>query len=199
MIVLAVKPWQKEEVLAPLAELFQGKILISVLAGGTSHSDLAKLLPEGAEILSTIPNTPVAVGQGIWICSAEHSLSSESQNVFEEIFGQTGIIEYHDEMSQDIASTISGCGPAYAAMIIEALADVGVYYGLKREEAIRISAQMLAGTGAYAARGDVPPSVMKDQVCSPGGTTIKGVLALEETGLRASLHAAIQAVMGPRD
>lgn len=195
LIVLAFKPWQKEEILLPLEALLSDKIIISILAG-TSYKELAKLLPPKTQILCTIPNTPVAVGQGIWISSSEHSLSRKSKDAFEKIFKHTGLIEYHDEQSYGIASTIAGCGPAYAAMIIEALADVGVYYGLRREDATRISAQMLAGAGSYAARGNVPPAVMKDQVCSPAGTTIKGVLALEKAGLRSSLQTAIQAVMG---
>lgn len=182
MIILTFKPWQKKEVLEPLAEAMSDKVIISILVG-TSQSDLLELLSPKTQILCTIPNTPVAIGQGIWICASEHSLSRKAQEGFEKIFGHTGLIDYHDEQSYGIASKLSGCGPVYVAMIIEALADVAVCYGLKREEATRISAQMLAGAGSYAARGSIPPAVMKDQVCSPGGSTIKGVLALEKTVL----------------
>ena len=93
---------------------------------------------------------------------------------------------------------MAGCAPAYAAMFMEALADAGVKYGLTRATAYRLAAAMTAGTGALQLATGLAPAQMKDAVCSPGGTTIQGVAALEQTGFRGSIISAIDAVEGSR-
>ncbi|NLC72955.1 MAG: pyrroline-5-carboxylate reductase [Ruminococcaceae bacterium] len=194
IVVLAVKPYQLREVIAPVAEQFENKIVVSVLAG-VSHDEIKSLLPQSCHVQCVIPNTPVAVGKGVWICEEQSSLTAEDRAVFEEIFGKTGIIEYVKSGEMDIAGSLAGCGPAVAAMFLDALSDVGVRYGLSRHTAYRLASAMLVGTGTLASETGEHPGALKDNVCSPGGTTIRGVIALEENGFRGSISKAFSAIM----
>ena len=193
LIVLAVKPWQLADLLQPLAASLQGKIVVSI-AAGKSFDDLEALIP-GTSHLTALPNLPVAVGQGLLICEEKHSLSQDQQASFEEIFGQIAEILYLPPDQFSAGATISGCGPAFTAMYVEALADVGVKHGLKRDLALSLAAKMTSGSGSLLATG-LHPAVLKDQVCSPGGTTIRGVIALERHGFRAAVTEAIDAIEG---
>ena len=174
MVIIAVKPHLVAEVLSPIRE---------VLLPGTRH-------------LSTIPNTPVSVGEGIIVCERRHSLSGEDYRHFERIFSQVGLVQPVETLQLGVAGTVSGCGPAFASMFLEALADAGVKHGLPRALSYRLASQMIVGTGALQLQSGAHPGAMKDAVCSPGGTTIKGVAALERGGLRAAVLDAIDAIEG---
>ena len=162
IVVVAVKPYQVEAVVTPVRELLAKKIVVSVAAGVT-FDDYERMLLPGTAHLSTVPNTPVSVCEGIVVCERRHSLSD-------------------------------GCGPAFVAMFMEALADGAVKHGVPRADAYRMVSQMVAGTGKLQLATGQQPGVMKDAVCSPGGTTIVGVAELEHKGLRGAVIAAVDAV-----
>lgn len=191
--VIAVKPVQVEAVIAPLAELLASKVVVSI-AAGYPFEKYERILKPHTHHISTIPNTPISVGEGIMICENRHSLSEEEFALFSELFGRIAIVESVDSRLLSVAGTISGCTPAYTAMYMEALADAGVKHGLSRDTAYRMVAKMLCGTGKLYLESELHPGAMKDAVCSPGGDTIKGVAALEKYGFRGAVIEAIDAV-----
>lgn len=130
-IVLAVKPNMIETVVAPIKAQLKEKVVISV-AAGCNFNFYEKILEPGTHHISTVPNTPVAVNEGIWVCESKHSVSEEELAAFTEIFGVTGLIEMVDTAQLSTAGTISGCAPAFTAMYMEALADAGVKHGLDK-------------------------------------------------------------------
>ena len=193
IVVLAVKPWQVQDVLLGIAGDLQNKMVVSV-ASGVRFADLQEMLPGSARALCCIPNTPVAVGRGILICESKHSLAETDMAAFRDLFGRLGEIVLLDTKQLSAAATIAGCGPAFAALFIEALGDAGVKYGVKRDVAYRLAALMLEGTAALHLETGMHPGAMKDAVCSPGGSTIRGVSALEENGFRHAVISAVDAV-----
>ena len=197
MVILAVKPYQLKEVVIPIRELLQSKVVVSVAAGYHFQKYEEMLLP-GTHYICTIPNTPIAVGEGILVCEETHSLSKEEWTMVQEIFGKIALIELVSTEKLSIAGTISGCAPAFTAMYLEALADAGVKYGLTRPAAYRMAAKMITGTGKMYLEEGKHPGEMKDAVCSPGGTTIRGVAALEKNGFRGSVISAIEAIEGEK-
>lgn len=198
VIVLAVKPYLIEAVLAPIRERLAGKVLLSV-AAGWPFSRFEGILPPGVHHLSTMPSTPVAVGEGVVLLEEEHSLTAEELSQVKELLAPLGLVETVPSAQMGIAGTLSGCGPAYAAMFLEALGDAGVYHGLPRPLAYRLAAQMLTGAGKLHLSTGEHPGAMKDAVCSPGGTTILGVAELERHGFRSAVIDAVSAVQKGRD
>ncbi len=144
--------------------------------------------------LSTIPNTPVAIGEGIFICENTHSLSDDEVKLFTELFSTISIVQFVETYQLSVGGTLAGCGPAFASMFIEALADAGVMHGLPRPVAYRLASQMLVGTGKLQLATGNHPAAMKDAVCSPAGTTIVGVATLERKGFRSAVIDAIDAI-----
>lgn len=195
IIVLAVKPYQIETVTKPIKNKLQNKVIISV-AAGVNHADFQKLLLDGTMHVSTIPNTPVSIGEGITIIEKTHTLSETSEALVSELLSLLGTVEFVETEQLSIAGTLAGCGPAFASMFIEALADGAVKYGLAREEAYRLASQMIAGTGKLHLATGKHPGEMKDAVSSPGGTTIKGITELEQKGFRGAVISAIDAIEG---
>ncbi len=196
MVILAVKPQQLEEVLSQLQQVISAKHIVVSLVLGFEQKRLAELLPQATSCICTMPNTPMAVGYGILIYETNHSLSAEQFTVFEQIFSRIALVEGVSSANFGIAGTIAGCSPAFVALINEALADAAVKYGLPRATAYRLVSQVLRGTGALQLKTNKHPGELKDAVCSPGGSTIKGVTELEKAGLRAALIAAIDAICG---
>lgn len=195
VVVLAVKPWMVGAVLEPVKDMLEGKILWSV-AAGVMFDDFEKMLPPGIHHISAIPSTPAAVGEGIFPCEKKHSLTGDEHAFFCSMISRIGLVAEVETAKVNIANTISGCGPAFASMFAEALGDAGVMYGLTRSQAYELAAGMLAGTGKLMLGQGRHPGQMKDDVCSPGGTTIRGVAALEKAGLRSAVIGAVQAAMG---
>ena len=193
MVVLAVKPYQIKDVVSPIKDKLRSKIVVSI-AAGVMFSDLEGMLKSGTRHISAIPNTPVAVGEGIMICEEKHSLSPEDLRLFEGVFSPIALIEFLDAAHFSAAGTLSGCTPAFTAMYLEALGDAGVKHGLARAQSYRLAAKMLKGVGALYLESGEHPGAMKDAVCSPGGTTIKGVAALEQSGFRGAVIGAIDAI-----
>ncbi len=197
LVVVAVKPYLVAEVLAPVGELLRGKTLVCV-AAGISYEKLEEILPEGIHHLTIMPNTPVSVGEGVILCEERHSLTETEFSAFRELFSRIGLIETLPASQFGIAGDLTGCGPAFTAMYLEALADGAVAYGLPRALAYRLASQMVVGTGKLQLETGVHPGAMKDAVCSPGGLTIAGVAALEKSGFRAAAAGALEAVQKKR-
>lgn len=193
LVILAVKPGQIAGVIQEIEADLQGKPVISI-AAGIPYAQLKDMLPENARGLCCLPNTPVAIGKGILICEETHGLTAEDMALFTGLFEPVALIVFLEAAQISPASTIASCGPAFAAMFLEALGDAGVKYGVRRDTAYRLAARMLEGTAALHLKTGQHPGQMKDNVCSPGGTTIRGVSALEQNGFRHAVISAIDAV-----
>lgn len=198
VVVIAIKPYQIESVIKPIADEFakNGRFVVSIAAGW----DLAKYqklfgdLAQSIHIQCTIPNTPMAVGKGVLVTEADNTLTDTQAEVFERLFSSISLIERVDSAHMGIGMCIAGCAPAFTDMYIEALGDAGVKYGLQRATAYRLAAKMVEGVGALYLKNETHPGVMKDAVCSPGGTTIKGVTSLEESAFRGAVIKAVDAI-----
>ena len=193
MVIIAVKPYLVKEVITPIKEKLVDKIVISVVVNYPFDQYEEILLPN-THHLSTLPNTPVSVGEGIILCENKSSLTVEEYESFVNLFSQIALIENIETKNLGIAGTISGCGPAFTSMFIEALSDAAVMHGLSRDMSYKLASQMVVGTGKLQLSTNTHPGIMKDAVCSPGGTTIVGVTTLERKGLRSSVIDAIDAI-----
>lgn len=197
VVIVAVKPYLVEQLCTPIAnELSNDSTFVVSIAAGFTLERFSSFLPEQAHVVCTIPNTPIAVGQGVLVTESRDTLTDDQREVFTSLFSNIALIERVDSNQLSIGGTIAGCGPAYAAIFIEALADAGVKHGLQRASAYRLAAKMVQGTGALNIATGTIPAAMKDAVCSPGGTTIKGVAALERHAFRGAVIDAIDAVEG---
>uniref|UniRef100_UPI00349E5178 pyrroline-5-carboxylate reductase n=1 Tax=uncultured Ruthenibacterium sp. TaxID=1905347 RepID=UPI00349E5178 len=193
VVFVAVKPYLVREVLEPVRDLLAGKIVISVAAGCPFDWYEAFLSP-GTHHMSTIPNTPVCIGEGVFVCEKKHSLTQAEWTLVEQMLSKISLVCLVETNQLSVAGTVSGCGPAFASMFLEALGDAGVKHGLPRKLAYELAAQMIAGTGKLMLETGDHPGVMKDAVCSPGGTTIVGVATLERKGFRSAVIDAVDAI-----
>ena len=189
IVLLAVKPQQAKEALAQCGEALDGKALISIVAGVTVER-LRGMISGNARILRVMPNTPAMVFEGAFALCADNDLASEEMAAAEELFRSIGVVEKVPETLIDAVCGLSGGGPAYVAMFIEAMADGGVKQGLPRATAYRLAAQTCLGTAKMILDMDIHPGQLKDMVTSPGGTTIEGE-ALEKGGMRGTVIECI--------
>lgn len=194
VVVVAVKPYMIEAVLAPLSEALAGKAVLSVAAGWTCE-DYARVIP-GAHHVSTVPNTPVAINEGVIACEKTSTLNEVEHGLVFDLLELLGTPVEVETRLLSVAGTVGGCSPAFIAMVIEALADAAVKHGIPRATAYEMVSQMVAGTAKLQMVTDMHPGAMKDAVCSPGGTTIKGVAELEAAGMRSAFIRAIDAIEG---
>ena len=194
VVLIAVKPYVIEGVLAEIREDLRGKALVSV-ALGYDYARLFKLVDGSTRVQFVMPNTPAMVGAGMLLFESTNSLNADERAEIMQLFAALGSVTEMPSHLMGIGGAVSGCGPAFCAMVIEALADAGVKYGLPRDAAYLLASQTLAGTGKMQLETGMHPGVIKDGVCSPAGTTIRGVEALERAGLRAAMLDAVQAVM----
>ena len=198
VVVIAIKPYQIEDVIGPIvAKLAQSSKFVVSIAAGWDLNKYRYLFGEqfdAVHIQCTIPNTPMAVGKGVLVTEIDNTLTQEQTETFESLFSSISLIEHVDTAHMGIGMCIAGCAPAFTDMYIEALADAGVKYGLQRATAYRLAAKMVEGVGALYLATETHPGAMKDAVCSPGGTTIKGVASLEESAFRGAIIKAVDAI-----
>lgn len=191
-IFLGVKPQVMADMLAEIKKTLASRkdhfVLVS-MAAGISIERLIKMCAD-CPIIRIMPNIPASVGEGM-ILYACHKASKADVDAFLKVLSQAGKLAAVDEKLIDAGSAVSGCGPAYAFMFIEALADGGVRCGLPRAQAQLLAAQTLLGSAKMVMETGKHPGELKDAVCSPGGTTIEGVLALEEGGFRGTVSDAV--------
>lgn len=193
VIVLSVKPQALDKLLVQIAPAIDpGKLVISV-AAGVPIAALERRLGEGARIIRTMPNTPCLVGLGATALSGgEHATPADLQ-LATAMFDSVGITTIVDESQLDAVTGLSGSGPAYIFLIIEALSDAGVKVGLPRHQALKLAAQTVLGSAQLLLETGAHPGHLKDQVTSPGGTAIAGLHTLEAGGLRTTLIDAVEA------
>ena len=193
VIILAVKPQVMAEVLEDISGVVDKNKLIISIAAGIPIRFLAERLKPGTRIIRTMPNTPALIGEGMAALAAGPTATEADLNLARTIFDAVGKSVVVREDLLDAVTGLSGSGPAYAFVMIEALADGGVQMGLGRDTALTLAAQTMLGAAKLFLSGDKHPGQLKDMVTSPGGTTIAGIRALEEGRLRGTLMAAVEA------
>jgi pyrroline-5-carboxylate reductase len=193
VIVLAVKPDQANSVLTEIREQFTAQHLLISIAAGITLAQLEAALPAGARVIRVMPNTPALVMASASAFALGQSASNADAELAHKLFSAVGLALRTKEALLDAVTGLSGSGPAYVCLIIEALSDGGVAAGLPRDLAIKLAAQTLLGGAKMVLETGLHPGVLKDMVTSPGGTTIEGVHALEKGGLRAALMNAVRA------
>ena len=193
-VVLAIKPVYTAQVLSEVRAALAGKLVISIVAGWTFEM-LQNALPENARFIRVMPNTPLAVGEGMSLISNRYTCSEDEFKFVNSLFAAAGKVAVVEDAIYVAANGISGCGPAFVYQFIEALADGGVRYGVPRALAYELAAQTLIGAGKMVLETGEHPGKLKDAVCSPGGTTIEGIFALERGGMRAAVMDAVGATV----
>lgn len=192
LILLAVKPQNTAEALAQCKKALEGKALMSIVAGVTA-SRLQAMIDGTPRILRIMPNTPAMVFEGAFALCSDNDFTNEELEAAKSLYSSIGIVELVPEHLIDAVCGLSGGGPAYVSMFIEAMADGGVKQGLPRKTAYRLAAQTCLGTAKMILEMNIHPGELKDMVTSPGGTTIEGCEALEKGGMRAAVMECINA------
>ena len=194
-LFLGVKPQMMAGMLAGIRGALAAReapcVLVTMAAGLTIRA-IRDMAGVDFPVIRINPNTPAAIGQGVVLYCCD-GVDPADIEVFKVAMAGAGLLDAIDEHLMDAGSAVAGCGPAFAAMLIEALADGGVACGLPRAKAQAYAAQMLLGTAALALQSGQHPGQLKDAVCSPGGSTIQGVRALEAGGFRSAAFEAVVA------
>jgi pyrroline-5-carboxylate reductase len=192
VVILAVKPQILTSVLGEIAPVVTARHLLISIAAGVATATIRAALGKEARIIRVMPNTPALVLQGAAAIARGTGLGPDDLAIAEEIFGAVGRAVVLDEELMDAVTGLSGSGPAYVAIVIESLADGGVKMGLDRATAMTLATQTVLGAAQLLAETGMHPGSLKDMVSSPGGTTIAGISALEEGGLRTTLIRAVE-------
>ena len=192
VVVLAVKPQVVAHVLEQVAGEFSSDTLVISLAAGVPLRSLESLLPDGARVLRAMPNTPAIALAGATGVAPGSRATPDDVAFTKALFDAVGRTVVLDESLMDAVTGLSGSGPAYIMMVIDALADGGVKVGLHRETALLLAAQTVYGSAKLLLETGEHPGRLKDMVTSPGGTTIAGVHTLESGGLRRTLIDAVE-------
>jgi pyrroline-5-carboxylate reductase len=192
IIWMAVKPQQMASVLAELRGRLQGKLIVSI-AAGVRLAQLAEGLGTGPRLVRVMPNTPCLVGQGASAYCLGPDATPDDGRLVQRLLEAVGVACQVDEKLMDAVTGLSGSGPAFVYVMIEALSDGGVRAGLPRPVATLLAAQTVCGAAQMVLATKEHPGVLKDRVTSPGGTTIAGLHALESGGIRAAFMAAVEA------
>lgn len=193
VLILCVKPHQAQGVLEQVApKLTQKHLVISICASITTQQ-LAEWSGGKAAVIRAMPNTPCLIGDGMTVFASGRGADAKHLQVAEKIFGSLGKTAVVDEPLMDGVTGLSGCGPAYVYLMIESLSEAGVKVGLPRETATLLAAQTLAGAARMVLERGEHPAALKDEVTTPAGCTIDGLMALEEGKLRVTLIKAVLA------
>ena len=192
-IFLGVKPQGMRELLASLSDVFRARtdrFVLVTMAAGLTVKTIREMAGGDYPVARIMPNTPAAVGEGVILYAADGLTGEEDASLRDALSGAGQVIVLPEEKI-DAGSALSGCGPAFVCMMIEALADGAVACGLPRALALSAAAQTMKGTASLMLETGKHPGALKDEVCSPGGSTIEGVRTLEEGALRASCIDAV--------
>ena len=193
-ILIACKPHQVDALIADIGSALSNKPVISI-ALGWDHAHYQTLLRNDLRVQFVMPNTPAMVGEGMFLFEETTSLTAEELAFFKNLFAAIGTVMTLPSKLMGIGGAISGCGPAFVDLMLEAFADAAVLYGIPRDQALAMVAATVKGSAKLQLETGLHPAVLKDMVCSPAGSTIRGVAALEENGFRAACIAAIKAIM----
>ncbi len=192
IIILAVKPQNMADVLKGISDAFsKGKLVISI-AAGISTQYIEEYLKKGSRVVRVMPNTPALIGEGAAAIAGGANATADDLANATHIFNAVGITVSVKEDLMDAVTGLSGSGPAYVFVIIDALSDAGVNMGLSRDIALKLAVQTVLGAAKLCLYGNKHPMELRDMVTSPGGTTIAGLQAMEEGKLRATMMAAVE-------
>ena len=193
ILILAVKPQTMSEVLSDLSGVVGKSHLVISIAAGIPIQFIEARLRKGVRVIRVMPNTPALVGEGMAALAAGSAATEADLAEARRIFDAVGLTVVVKEDLMNAVTGLSGSGPAYAFIMIEALSDAGVRMGLGRDIALKLSAQTLLGAARLCLQTGKHPGELKDMVTSPAGTTIAGIQALEDGKIRATLIAAVEA------
>lgn len=192
LLLLATKPQVFDRVLTDVAPATGPQTLVVSIAAGVSIASMESQLEPGTRVVRCMPNTPALVGAAATGIAAGAHASEADLGLVKALFDRVGVTVVLDESLLDAVTGLSGSGPAFIFVIIEALADAGVKMGLSRSAAMRLAAQTVYGAAKLLIETGEHPGRLKDMVCSPGGTTIAGLHTLESGGLRTTLIDAVE-------
>ncbi|MFJ8244702.1 pyrroline-5-carboxylate reductase [Peribacillus asahii] len=192
-LFLAIQPALHQDVLKEIKSVLKEEVTIITMAAGVSIEQIEKGIGRKVKVVRTMPNTPSLVGEGMTAMSVNEEMTKKELVEVERLFNSFGKTELIQESLMDAVPAISGSSPAYVYMFIEALADGGVRDGIPRQQAYRMAAQAVLGAAKMVLETEQHPSMLKDDVCTPGGSTIQAVAALEENSFRASILEAMKA------
>jgi pyrroline-5-carboxylate reductase len=193
VLVLAVKPGQVTDALQEIREDFSAHHLLLSIAAGVTLARLESALPAGARVIRVMPNTPALVGASATAFALGKNATAEDGALAHKLFSSVGLALQLKEPLLDAVTGLSGSGPAYACLMVEALSDGGVAAGLPRDVSTRLAAQTLYGTAKMILETGQHPGALKDMVTSPGGTTIEGLHELEKGRVRGAIVSAVRA------
>jgi len=195
LVILAVKPQNMTEVLEGIGGRFSvSQTLVSIMAGVTI-AELESYLPQGAKVVRVMPNTPALVGAGTTVLAAGSSVTETELKKACDIFAAVGSVTVLPEKLLNAVTGLSGSGPAFIYVIIEALADAGVLAGLPRDIALKLAAETVKGAAQMVSETKLHPGQLKDMVTSPAGTTIHGLLEMEKGGIRGIMMETVLAAV----
>jgi pyrroline-5-carboxylate reductase len=192
LVVLSIKPQIMDKLLREIGEHIKPGTLVVSIAAGVDTAMIEEAVAEGVHVIRAMPNTPALVGAGATAIAPGKHASETDLATAKALFDAVGITVELDESHLDAVTGLSGSGPAYIFLILEALADAGVKVGLSRRNAQRLAAQTVMGSAKMLLETDEHPGKLKDMVTSPGGTAIAGLHTLEEGGLRTTLINAVE-------
>ncbi|MGH7391869.1 MAG: pyrroline-5-carboxylate reductase [Candidatus Rokuibacteriota bacterium] len=192
VVIVAVKPQIMTPVLREIASALTRKKLMISIAAGVSTAKIRAALGKDARLIRVMPNTPALVLEGVTAIAKADGLEPDDLDTAGEIFSAVGRVVVLDESAMDAVTGLSGSGPAYVAVVIESLADGGVKMGLDRITAMTLATQTVLGAARLLLDTGLHPGALKDMVSSPGGTSIAGIAALEEGGIRTTFIKAVE-------
>lgn len=193
-VFIGVKPQMLATLFDEISPFFQehSPVLIS-MAAGTAIEKIEALSKKEMPVIRIMPNTPVSIGEGVILYCTNKNVEKEQLEAFVRALSGAGLVDSIDENKIDAASAVTGCGPAFCYMFAGALADGAVECGIPRDKATMFAAQMISGSSKMILETGTHPEALKDAVCSPGGTTIAGVHALENGAFRSTVMNAVSA------
>lgn len=199
-LFIGIKPQGFEQLFDSISDCLNDDTVIVSMAAGKDIWSIGRLCGEDRKIIRIMPNTAAAVGEGVILYSASPNVTDKELKEVVDALSPAGLVDYIDEGKIDAAAALSGCGPAFVDLFIEALADGAVSCGLPRDKAILYAAKTVSGAAKTVYTTGKSPAELKDMVCSPGGTTIQGVRALEKGKFRsATMEAVIAAYNKTKD
>ncbi len=187
VLVLAIKPYQFEEVIPEIRDCIKEDALILSIAAGQTIEKIESAFGKKIHLVRTMPNTPALVLEGATGMCFNANVSEDEKKLALALFESFGVVAVVDEKMMDTVIGVSGSSPAYVFLFIEAMADAAVADGMPRDQAYRLAAQSVLGSAKMVLETGKHPGELKDMVCSPGGTTIEAVRVLEQKGLRSAV------------
>ena len=192
IVILAVKPYLYPAIIDEIKESIHKETIIVSIAAGPTLQMIEDYFQKSIKVVRTMPNTPAQVGEAMSAIIPNRNVTENELNQVIAIFNSFGKCEVVSEVLIDSVIAVSGSSPAYVYMMIEAMADAGVKLGLPRAKAYKLAEQAILGSATLAFETGKHPGVLRDEVCSPGGTTIEAVIDLENNGFRNTVISAVE-------